>query len=312
MGGSGGGGFFRGDVASLWKQLQEAAQESEEEAYASEISSYLGELLTDVNDRDTEAVRRYLKTITQALEKDIEGTVEYLFGGSVAKHTYVEGLSDIDALVLLDESELGAMGPEAALDYLEQRLEERFPNHKVERGSLAVTIPLKNAEVQLLPALRSGEQYLISNPDAEGWLQIEPDKFARRLTEANTATGRKVVPTVKLVKAIIGGLPEGQRITGYHSEALAVDVFEDYSGQYRLDKMVKNFFSRASERVLAPMVDPSGQSEHVDDYLGPRKSTERRVRADAFKRIVRRIESAENAGSTTEWKRLFSEEIGAG
>ena len=63
---------------------------------------YLQQLLTEFNDRDVEKIGTYLSEIEGALSNkaDLE---RLLFGGSVAKHTHVEGLSDIDALVLLRE-----------------------------------------------------------------------------------------------------------------------------------------------------------------------------------------------------------------
>jgi hypothetical protein len=111
MGGSG-GGYFSRDTKPLLRQLQNSQEKSQSAEYDAATNNLLATYLSDFNDRDTEAVAERLRAIREALEDEIEGTVDMVFGGSVSKRTYVEGLSDIDALVLLNDSDLATATPE--------------------------------------------------------------------------------------------------------------------------------------------------------------------------------------------------------
>ncbi len=42
--------------------------------------------------------RERLEVLKSKLSKELDGTFDQFFGGSIAKHTYVDGLSDIDSL----------------------------------------------------------------------------------------------------------------------------------------------------------------------------------------------------------------------
>ena len=102
MGGGGGGGAF---VHRTPEELRDIVRKSEEKttvaAFEAELSQTLGELLGEFNSRDTPTVNDRLGEIKAAMKGDIDGSFDQLFGGSVAKHTYVDGLSDIDSLILI-------------------------------------------------------------------------------------------------------------------------------------------------------------------------------------------------------------------
>jgi len=72
--------------------------------------------------------------------------------------------------------------------------------------------------------------------------------------------------------------------------------------------MLHHFFARASDLIRSPIPDRTGQSTHVDDYLGPQDSVERLVVADAVARIGRRLRNADGAMDLEQWKRLLGVE----
>ena len=304
MGGGGGGGYFRSDPNKLVKKLQESEAKTENSKYETEVANILASLLTKFNDRDYEAINRHLEEIRKALEKDIEGTIDLLFGGSVAKHTYVDGLSDIDSLVILDSCDLADQSPEEAKEYFVERLKERFPKTEVKEGVLAVTVRFSDAEIQLLPAVSCQNHVKISDQTGRNWSKINPDSFRKVFTETNQQNGRKVVPVVKLAKAIVATLPEKHQISGYHAESLAVHIFRNYKGDLKLKPMLRHYFQEASQLVRQPIRDRTGQSVHVDNYLGTPNSLERKIVSDAFGRISRRMSNADNASSVDEWHKL--------
>ena len=118
----------------------------------------------------------------------------------------------------------------------------------------------------------------------------------------------KLVPTIKLTKAVIATLPEQRRLTGYHVESLAIKIFKDYSGTKIPKAMLHHFFEKAATFVKEPITDSSGQSVHVDEYLGGSNSLQRQIVADAMGRIARRIKNADGAGSIEMWRAILGKD----
>jgi len=309
MGGSGGsGGVFSGrhSPAELRKQVQEAQDRTKDERFETEISNLINESLAQMNSRDTKAVQTHLDEIIKALGKETEGQLGLLFGGSIAKRTYVDGLSDVDALVILNKSELKDMKPEEVRSYFAERLRDSFDRTTVEAGTLAVTVSFGDVVVQLLPAIRDGSGIRIAAADGSGWSPvIRPDKFAEKLTQVNQQLNGKLVPTIKLAKSILSQLPVQQHLTGYHVESLAIEVFKKYSGEQTTKSMLREFFTQAPNVLRQPIKDSTGQSVHVDDYLGVAASTQRRMVFDSVGRIGRSIQQADRTTSVPQWKEIL-------
>jgi hypothetical protein len=173
-------------------------------------------------------------------------------------------------------------------------------------GKLAVTLNHDGKTIQLLPALRVGDKFKISSTDGKEWSKINPVGFADALTKANKAMDGKLVPCIKLAKSIIATLPEKRQLTGYHTESLAINIFRDYDGPKTPKDMIRHFFEKAPEYVNKPIVDSTGQSIYVDEYLDKADSLERRIVADALGRIARKMKNADGARSLESWKELFS------
>lgn len=311
MGGSG-GGFFQGlpsrDIKDL---LEEAASRTRNESYEGEIANKLNQLLVEYNSRDSEKINSYLDVIKRLLEQDIEGSIYLKFGGSVLKHTYVDGLSDVDCLVLLKDQALANLSPREVLDYFKKELRAKLEGYKeIEAGNMAVTISYPdNTIIQLLPAIRKGPGFVIpSSRRANQWSQIiRPEKFADYLTRVNQRCSGKLVPTIKLVKGTLAKLLGEHVLSGYHIESLAIEVFKTYEGSTTLKAMVERFFDRAKDLVKKPIKDRTGQSLHVDDYLGTDHSTERYGISEEFDRISRTMRNANRASLITDWLAAIGE-----
>ena len=246
MGGSGGGGPFRyQSPETLRNRVREAEEKTKDAAFEAALSGTLDELLREYNARDTGLVRDRLDELKGALEGTIEGSVDQIFGGSVAKHTYVDGLSDIDSLVIINESDLGDKTPQAALDHMEETLEggELTDVTSVDHGRMAVTVEYDDGmTIQLLPAIKDADGRLrVPSSRQDGWSRINPAAFSEALTRHNQQFGNKLVPTIKLAKAINGTLPDGQRLSGYHMESLGIAAFRNYDGEKTTTAMLPVF-----------------------------------------------------------------------
>lgn len=307
MGGSG-GVFSHSTPEDYQERIRREQERSVDEEFNGEVSTFIDVLLAQYNDRDKETIDVHLKGIVAALRDRIDGAIETLFGGSIDKHTYVDGLSDIDALVLLNDPEVSGDMPNAVLARLSKILHERFPNTDIKIGTLAVTVFFSDKhEVQLLPAIRVQGGFKIPAAKGNKWAEVSPEKFVEKLTRVNDSCGGKVVPTIKLVKAINNGLPKAFQLTGYHMESLAIEAFESYSGRKNTKAMLGHFFSEAASRVLSPIQDKTGQSVHVDEYLGKAGGSKRIAVSRELMRIARRIRNADAAQSLAQWKALFGD-----
>lgn len=303
MGSSGGGGFFD-DPQKVASKLRKAEQDAKDQFFHTDVEGLLGSVLTNANDRDVDATASHLRLVKQALEKEVGGVVDLLFGGSVAKNTYVEGMSDVDALVVIDNSELAGKNPQFVCDYIQKRLSERLKS-SVEADGFAIDVHFSDVTVQVIPVMRRGADYLLPNDECTAWSRVRPQAFAQQLTATNQACGGKVVPTIKLAKVLLRDLPDERRPSGYHLENLAVKAFEGYKGPYTPREMLHHFFSKAPDLIRTPIKDRTGQSSHVDEYLGSKDSMERLVVADSVARVGRRLTSADDSKSIEQWKRLF-------
>src|SRR4051812_22527863 len=124
----GGGGGYSLNARELERLRDEARSRYDIAEAEADINSYLAERLAEVNDRDIEAVDRHLDAVEEVLREQIKEFDRLRFGGSVAKHTYVDGLSDIDSLVVLDDPNVD---PAAARERLAQALDAGLPRGEV-------------------------------------------------------------------------------------------------------------------------------------------------------------------------------------
>jgi len=309
MGGGGGGGNYSLGPSEIARLRDEARARLDRSRLDSDVNTLLQHSLVDLNDRDNEGAASRLEEIQQSLSGTTKDIDRVVFGGSVAKHTYVDGLSDIDALVVLDPQSVGGTTPDEMRDAFKRLLMQRLNMGDVEEiqsGTLAVTVRYRDGmEIQLLPAVDRGEGVAIASATGKDWTAINPRDFADRLTRLNQAKGNAVIPSIKLAKAIIAEeIPEQTRPTGYHVEALALAAFRDYEGSRTPRAMVQHFFDEASSAVVKPIADVTGQSAEVDEYLGEAESPQRFAIARRFRQIARKMEQAE---SINEWRQLLGE-----
>ena len=241
------------------------------------LAEYLSELLASFNDRNIDLVRERIEDAKELLQDSIDASLDDLFGGSVAKHTYVDGLSDIDSLLIVNGPKFEDLNPTAILNEMESVLRKGLGDKaKVEHGHMAVTLTYPDGmSVQLLPAIQLEGGLKVPSARHAGWSDINPDSFRVVLSKRNQECGGKLVPTIKLAKAIVASLPEQYRLTGYHVESIAIAAFSGYAGTKTTAMMLPHLFNCAKDLVLSPIRDRTGQSVHVDAYLGDANSSER-------------------------------------
>lgn len=301
MGGGGGGSgatYFPSKPSKLHDLIKETQERTEQQRSEADINGYLEQLLAKLNDRNPEKTQEYLNEIVGVLH-DYQQVDRLLFGGSVAKHTYVDGLSDVDALVVLNREDLQGKSPQEVLKVFFDSLQGELTHDKVKdlrQGKLAVTVDYEDGtEIQLLPAIKRGKEVFIADSSGTEWKSINPKVFQRELSKANERLNRTLVPTIKIMKSALSGLPNDLRPSGYHIEALCLDLTKGYKGPKTTKSLLQHVMLGAASRVLKPIKDVTNQSRNVDHYLG-KPNSEQRVRLSReLAGVARRINAATTA-----------------
>jgi hypothetical protein len=313
MGGSSGSGFTpRSSPADIDRLIQQTKGRIEESDYNSQVNNILQEVLKDFNQRDISKTWEYINALKAIINESIEGTIDMAFGGSVSKHTYVNGLSDVDVLVQINNTSLAQASPREVLRHFESQIQDALKNIdgvQVSSGNLAITVSYPDGtKLQLLPTIRTASGFRIaSSSDIEQWSNVvRPISFARKLTEVNQANSGKVVPIVKLFKGLVNECSID--ISGYHAESLAIKVFEHYQGGTSYKEMLLYMCRVSTELVKSPIADRTGQSLHVDDYLGSANSIQRRQVSQSLSRLSQQMDIANSQRSTTRWQEWFGDE----
>lgn len=309
MGGSGGGGgpYYNVQPEELQKRIKEASDDISRD-FQPRLQEFLDEKLSAYNRRDSELIGERLAGVSKRLGNLLEAEWDFRFGGSVAKHTYVDGLSDIDSLLILGGEFDGTRPPKSVLSAVCKRLSGLPSSVSVSAGRIAITIEYDDGmQVQLVPAVKDGGTLRVPSWTRDGWSKIDPAKFTSALTRRNSQCDGKLIPTIKLAKAAIATWPESVRLSGYHVESLAIDAFRNYSGPKNTATMLPKFFESASASVLRPIRDSTGQSIHVDSYLGKANSELRQKAAHWCQQVSKRMKNASIQGSFNQWRELFDE-----
>ena len=85
-------------------------------------------------------------------------------------------------------------------------------------------------------------------------------------------------------------------------------AFQGYKGEKTTAGMLPHFFDRAKDLVLKAIRDPSGQSTHVDEYLGADDSAVRQEIGHVLGGITKRMRTASASQSKGQWEALFYNE----
>lgn len=236
------------------------------------FNKYCEALLVQYKRRSGKAVARHLNGLCNILSHDDDHAVQTKFGGSVQKSTYVTSLSDVDVLLIVNQSSLKNKPPSKVIAYVADTIQRRLPKNPVSKGKLAVTVNYADkTEIQILPAIRTTNGFRLADPGSTKWSNVvQPERFLDRLAKVNNSRGGRVVPVIKFAKALAHCLitDSNIKISGYHMESLAVGAFKDYKGELDSRSMLLHFLAYSMKAVMSLIPDPTGQSTYVDEYLG--------------------------------------------
>ena len=259
------------------------------------FNRYCEELLANYSNRNQQAVTRHLESLCNMI-RDQGHVVQTMYGGSVQRGTYVTGLSDVDVLLIVNQSSLVNQPPTSVIQQIRRTISERLPNNPVRSGNLAVTVSYSDGiEIQVLPAIRSNSGGVrIAEPGSTSWSNVvHPENFACRLAEVNNSNNGRVVQVIKLVKAMANCYISrpSRKFSGYHLESLAIGAFKNYQGAQDPKTMLNHLLTHSMTAVKTPIVNPTGQSGYVDEYLGPANSRLRNRASTYFSQMRANVNS---------------------
>lgn len=310
MGGGGSGGYANGFSRSqiteekVESEIENALNNTKKIEFEADVNNRLNDMLSSYNDKDTELVNERLNEIKELMSDYLESSIDIRRAGSWKKHTYVDGISDVDCLFILNSSKFAAKSPQSLLYELQLLLQKQLgKNAEVDRGNLSLKITYRDGpDLQILPALESDKGVRIPSGDSDDWSKfIKPERFANKLTETNKKLNGSVIRVIKLAKGAMNEIGLKPNMKGYHIEALAVEIFQGYNGELTKKAMVEYFFLKAAEIVRKPIKEVSGQSQYVDDYLGDSGSTQRETVSSKLKGISDKMTKANKNFSADEW-----------
>ena len=272
------------------------------------FNKYCEQLLVQYKRRNTKAVTRHIRSVCDVLGHEDDHVVQTKFGGSVQKGTYVTGLSDVDVLLIVNQSSLKNKPPSKVIAYVRHTIQQRFLKNPVKAGKLAVTVSYADkTELQILPAIRTTDGFRIAEPGSSEWSNvIHPNRFVDRLVKVNNACGGRIVPTIKLAKAMADCFikDSSRKISGYHMESLAIDAFAGHQGKLDPKSMLLHFLGHSVKAVMTPIKDPTGQTRYVDQYLGRAESKLRKGASTQFGQMRGKVSSCR---TRAEFDDLFCE-----
>jgi len=87
---------------------------------------------------------------------------------------------------------LNDLDPVQALNFFETKVRADFPEAKVERDKMSVTIHREGLVLQILPAIRRQGELFIPSESTNNWSKIKPEAFLGKLTEVNDKNGGRL------------------------------------------------------------------------------------------------------------------------
>lgn len=303
-GGGGGGSGGGGNVAQV------AKESTDEATVRSKVNDYLEQKLMETRPKDPEEVRRRVKEMVDVINDGLDGNVTHFDGGSASKDTFVEGISDYDIVVRLNDTELADRLPQDALKQVAEKLAKKYGPENVKVGVMAVTVtdPKTSREYQAVPAVSAGKGKMkFPEPGKNKWGKVaQPNKFARELARADRRENGRVKDAIRMFKLMQEKrLYKEERLKGYHIEAIAYMAFQN-PGKANDHRTALEYMTRAAANIVRrPIKDSTGQSRHVDDYLGARDSSERTKASHALTHLADKMKEARLSGNGDNIKEIL-------
>ena len=247
---------------------------------------------TPTSKRDFERHMQYRNEAEDAINEGIDDSVDIVYAGSVAKGTYVEGISDVDNHVRINGTSLEKKSPAEVKAYIRQQLSKLPDVKSVTETSRTVTVTYRDGtEMQYVPVIKTKNGYRVA--DGKRWSNVVyENRFRRDFQRTNKKCGGRLTTLIRILKKENADNPKGQRMSGHHIEVMANRIFKSApaSKTHDVGTMAVYYHQHASRHIRHRMRDVTGQYTYVDKRsLGGPDSESRRALSRRFASRARRM-----------------------
>lgn len=233
------------------------------------IEQALHEHLTALNllPAESKAVREAQNTLNQSLRALIDPQGQVRQGGSVSRSTAIRPLKDVDVLLVLSRTKVPApqsQNPGALMGTLRQELAQKLGLPvRVQNRSLA--LEWQGLPFDVVPCwMEDGQpEDVLRLPDLgrSAWLRTSPARHHALSQEADRASGGKLLPLVRGVKAWRRKVDLG--LSSFHVEAMCWGCLSGPPRSWAAG--LQQVFSGLADRVPRGFNDPTGLGARVDE-----------------------------------------------
>lgn len=224
----------------------------------------------------TEGERDKAKNQQQRVREKLEALLKLIdtyLSGSYRRRTLIRPLDDIDLLIVLNfltygqKIKLDASGAAAALDLIEDALDDAYPSTEKHRHDCCIQVQFAGTGIgfDILPVYRFTDDEFWMPDERRGlWIRTNPREVQRLVSDANqNKCGEWLVPLVKLLKAWKD--KNSVNLRGFHLEALAYHALNHVPINER--EGLAYLFDKLATTVCYPTPDIWPLGENADAYL---------------------------------------------
>jgi hypothetical protein len=219
------------------------------------ISEYLDDLLEEC----TDSCRR------------VFANCEFSISGSLWKHTFAFGVSDIDVLCAFNSRELSP-------NHVVSRLASAFSSTRtpIIAHQTHVTLPSPfGVTIDIVPVVVDSGEIALIHSSGGRWVRARPELFATVLQQANLSSQNTLKPSIRVLKSLLSRCSSAPLLKGHHIEAICVHAASEFAGTFKITTLLEFILSQLPRLANLHFVDTSGQLQFIDDYLGASDSDER-------------------------------------
>lgn len=300
-----GGGPSQSTLDGYEGGSDEVEDTCEEQAEETEVPEHNGKTVAERRDR-----------LREALKERFNITDEHIIG-SFTRGTLVGPLdpdSDTDVMFVLDRDEHGQWvndenGARNCLRQIKKAIENnpRYRNTNVSIDRNVVAVKFHDFTVEISPAFRDGDEYVIPDTYQEGrsWIRTNPRRYKQMFEATNDASGGKLQKLARLAKNY--NEETEKSVLPYHMELMAYQYMRNRPADSRsLDEHVGEFFEQLPERVSSGTYNPSTQ-QRIDRGMSPKKREEAISDAKAARERIRRARRLKRSGNEKKAKEIYEE-----
>ncbi|NUC74760.1 nucleotidyltransferase [Haloterrigena sp. SYSU A558-1] len=248
-------------------------------------------------------------------ELDVEDSHQI---GSHTRGTMVGPLdeeSDSDVMVVLDEAQHGQWlqgenGSKNCLQAVKRALERRYPNSKVSIDRNVVAVQFHDFTVEVAPAFRSGDGYVIPDTYSGGrsWVQTNPRQYKNQFDAVDRARGGQLQRVARIAKKFNDNT--GSPVSSYHMEVMAYHYVRTHPDKNAsTEELVEGFFEQLPQRISNGTREPV-YGQRIDGEMDPADRREAIQTAREAREHVRRANRLRRQGNTAAADEAYGDAIG--